>query len=117
MTPPRDHRTTESFTPPPTVEVQAIAEKAAKAVCAENVNWCQNEGPVAKLWEAHGEMEKRMRAVENEQSETRGSVKAAARQTTIIMAILALLTLGSQVVGLVLSHWHRATPAAQVAPK
>lgn len=97
----------------PVVDVQAIADRAAQAEVAQHANDCQNEGTACRLWAAYGEMEKRMRAVENEQATARGTALEAGRAAGLRSALVTSLIVVAAQVGLFLAARAWPTHAAQ----
>lgn len=91
--------------PGPVSDVLAAAAHEGEAAAQRHALWCQNEGPIARLWQAYGEMEKRMRFVEAEQAESRGSVKEMAKSGQRTVLIIGAIGVAIQLAAFALTHW------------
>jgi hypothetical protein len=77
--------------------IRALARDEAEAVGNEMQQECIKSGPICNVWKEIGSMRADIGVLKTEAAESRGAMKAQARNVTIVVAIIGALGLLAQV--------------------
>jgi hypothetical protein len=91
-------------------QIRAWSHDEAARTCRELLSQyqmdCVNNGPICGVWEAIDKIRDEVKLMDKEMSEGRGVAKAQARNVTLIVAVVGVLSLAAQVFGIMVRLKH-----------